>query len=719
MEKNYDFRKEMLQFHRPNLRCEGYVPGIDELSISEKCTIVYMQGGGGVLETAAKDLQDYLRISMGVAVRLSVVQELPQNRKDCIVIATKEQMQAPWKHDHVPASYEIDVASDSVVICGFDERGCAQGIYLIEDQMTAIRAPFLRQKKIYYAPAFSPRMVHSGFGQEMYPDAHLSAIAHAGMDAILLMVTGVNRTVVGECDFNEIIDRAAKYGLDVYAYSMLDAWKHPDDDGALAFYQENFGGLFRECPGFKGIVLVGESVEFPSKDPHVAPFKHAENAIDGIPSGKPSPGWYPCCDYPRWLEMLQRVIYPYKPDADIVFWTYNWGSQPEEARLALIDTLPKGITLMATFEMMDVRELEDIKTTSVDYTISFPKAGTYFLSEAKRAKERGIRLYTQANSAGRTWDYGVVPYNPFPEKWVQRYEAMLEAKEMYDLCGVMESHHYGFCPSFISQIEKLMFTMPNPSGQETLRTVAAELYGAKNVDDALEAWHILSEAHSYYPCVNEDQYGPFRIGPAYPLVLELNAKIPSAPGAYFGSRICYTDYSMSTAYQVRWLSTMRVGLRQSRIDTEIRCLEKMRIMQKEAREKLELIAQRLEGVRKTDCLRLCNIIHFMENTATTAIHCKQWAKRRWKLFVLTDREELMQCIEEMTAIAKEEIQNAEATIPLVQYDSRLGWEPSMEYLGDEAHIRWKIKQVNYVLENELPTFSEVIRRHAKSLDQGI
>ncbi|MBQ5931334.1 MAG: hypothetical protein IIX00_03650 [Tidjanibacter sp.] len=48
-----------------------------------------------------------------------------------------------------------------------------------------------------------------------------------------------------------------------------------------------------------------------------------------------------------------------------------------------------------------------------------------------------------------------------------------------------------------------------------------------------------------------------------------------------------------------------------------------------------------------------------------------------------------------------EIENAKAALPLVDADSRLGWEPTMNYLGDREHIEWKIRQVQYVLEKEI------------------
>ena len=43
----------------------------------------------------------------------------------------------------------------------------------------------------------------------------------------------------------------------------------------------------------------------------------------------------------------------------------------------------------------------------------------------------------------------------------------------------------------------------------------------------------------------------------------------------------------------------------------------------------------------------------------------------------------------------------EHQIPLVETDSRLGWEPSMEYMGDKARIEWKIRHTKYLIETEI------------------
>lgn len=65
-------------------------------------------------------------------------------------------------------------------------------------------------------------------------------------------------------------------------------------------------------------------------------------------------------------------------------------------------------------------------------------------------------------------------------------------------------------------------------------------------------------------------------------------------------------------------------------------------------------------------------------------------------------------LDEMVSIARDEIENAKATIPLVEADSRLGWEPSMEYMTDKGHLQWKIKQVERVLEEEIPKYRRML-----------
>ena len=55
----------------------------------------------------------------------------------------------------------------------------------------------------------------------------------------------------------------------------------------------------------------------------------------------------------------------------------------------------------------------------------------------------------------------------------------------------------------------------------------------------------------------------------------------------------------------------------------------------------------------------------------------------------------------MVELLEAEIKNAEETIPLVEYDSAIGFEASMHYMGDKSHIEWKIRQLRYVIDAEI------------------
>ena len=341
-ERNYAFRQRIDQIHRPDRRHLDARPEGHEVGIEDGWRIAVPQNASSYLLDVAKDLQDYLFTSMRVSTLLLRADDLSRTGGQIIVLGTRETASDAGTALTVPRSYRLQIAGDRIDVCGYDERGTGQACYYLEDLMNLREAPFLTPGNETRQPVFSPRMVHSGWGIDQFPDAHLNAIAHAGMDAVLVFVKGVNRTTMGHLDINDLIARAARFGLDVYLYSYLISRKHPSDPDAEAFYESTYGELMRAHPGARGIVFVGESCEFPSKDTNTTQKLRSER----LPTDtKPNPGWWPCADYPDWLNMVKRIIHRHNPSADVVFWTYNWGWAPEDARLALIRSLPDDISL--------------------------------------------------------------------------------------------------------------------------------------------------------------------------------------------------------------------------------------------------------------------------------------------------------------------------------------------------------------------------------------
>ena len=123
------------------------------------------------------------------------------------------------------------------------------------------------------------------------------------------------------------------------------------------------------------------------------------------------------------------------------------------------------------------------------------------------------------------------------------------------------------------------------------------------------------------------------------------------------------------------------------------------------RESLKAAIEKIPGRKRDNAYRILAVCLFYRNTLRTAIGLKEFYKRKEALLE-THGEERNKLVNEMIDICKAEVENAIDTIPLVEFDSRLGYEPSMEYMCDKAHIDWKLDQIKDVIENELPKYYE-------------
>ena len=709
-EKNYEFRRFLEKVHTPNRRDNTVVCGKNEVEITEGWAILIEENCANVILNVARDLQDYLLVSMNVSVLLKKKADLtPDLEQGSQVIILAERPCELTKKN----SYRLNVAKDRVVILGADPLGTAHGSYFLEDLMNLKEAPILPMQNIVRQPVMAPRMVHSGWGMDQFPDSQLRLMAHYGFDSVLVTIRGEDETATGYQDINNLIDRAAEYGLGVYLYSNIKAAVHPDDPGAEATMEGIYGKMFAHYNKAKGIILVGESVEFPSKDERTTgvPLADTSAVMDGdnLPDNRPSPGWWPCRDYPEYINLLKKVIRRHCPEADIVFWTYNWGWAPEEDRVALIKSLPDDITVMVTFEMFEKLKRENITNVTVDYTLSFEGPGHYFTSEAEAVKQRNMPLYTMSNAAGLTWDFGVIPYEPVPFQWAKRYDALLNMHEKNGLCGTIDAHHYGWWPSVIAEQAKWTLWKPFTSTQEITEKLAAREFGQDAVPLVIKAWQKWSEAMPYYCSTDEDQYGPFRIGPSYPLQLQIDnirqactgaLKLPENKFALTGNGIFFTKYQpLEFAHQTPGFC---------RTEVEIRSLTKMRELWNEGIAYFEQAMEKMPENKRYAGEKMLNLGCFMGNCITTAINVKKWYRLNMQLRIESDPAKAKEICNTLIELAHAEMENARNSIPLVEADSRLGWEPTMHYMTDATHLKWKIEQVRRVAEETIPNMIELL-----------
>jgi len=672
-ENAYDFRKRLEIVHEEGLRDAALRPTTDEIELKNGLSIVVPAGEKGLVFRAAQDFQDYLAVSMGVA---AIVLEKGAENGAAVKVEIALADNLP------PRTATFDTTETGVRIVASDERAAQQALFHLEDLMNLRRAPFLKKGQERRRQLFSPRMTHSGWSIDVFPDAHLRQIAHAGMDAIVIFIKDIDHTAGAEHqDVNDVIRRAKRQGLDTYLYSYIKAFAHPADPTTKDVFDATYGRVAGHYPEAKGIVFVGESCEFPTRDERALPLKHTDPKPKG--DSRPYAGWYPCRDYPDWLKAVKAAIDVHAPGMDIVFWSYNWGRQPEEPRRELIRALPRDVSLQATFEMFEPQvKRNGMSAPSADYSLSFAGPGRYFASEADEAHKLGLRLYTMANAGGLTWDFGTVPYQPCPYQWNNRYQAMRKAHDDWGLCGVMECHHYGWWPSFISQIEKEALTEGGMAFEDLLRAIAARDFGVANVEAACAAWKLWSDAARDYVATDENQYGPFRIGPAYPYNVGgeriRREEFPCAPYAHFGIRICRLNYLASSSYKETGWRKFDVA----RHEQELPLLDDMAAAWAKGAAVFESIAARETGRRAVQARDMARLGRYFWRTILTATHVKRGHLAEYR----KDAEGVLKW-------AKAEYANATAALALVEEDSRLGWEPSMEYAGGPEQIRWKLARM--------------------------
>mgnify|MGYP003313630720 CR=1 FL=1 len=192
-EKGYEFRERLLQIHKKNIRDYSIRVEADELVICNETVISIPEDD--VIYTAAKDFVDFMLTSMNVSVMVKY------NCENADISLRLKEENENLEGGNGYMGYHISV-DDSISICGYDSRGAAQALYYLEDVMIRKQAPFIKKGTISRKTSFAPRMIHSGYGLDNYPNEHLSAIAHAGMDAILVYVKGIDCSRGGYLDFN-------------------------------------------------------------------------------------------------------------------------------------------------------------------------------------------------------------------------------------------------------------------------------------------------------------------------------------------------------------------------------------------------------------------------------------------------------------------------------------------------------------------------------------
>lgn len=676
MENKYDFIRRHWQYHKPGMRNVERIAAEQECMLDESWLLGCAPDAPDILFRAVVDFQNYLLVSMDLS--------LPVTR-EC-----KEKTLWLEVDLSLTGGFAFEVKPDGIKLSVSGEKSAFPAVVYLEDHMSLEGSPVLPLGKTIRKPLFDVRSVHSGCGIDDYPDEELAAMIHAGYNQLFIFLKDVDVVAAGQkCHVNSLIERASRYGISVFMHNYITTWVHPDDSDAQEKFDKCYGGIFKLYPGAAGLSLCGETLQFPSKDPHTTGKKFEESVIDGIPDTRPAPGWYPCSDYPAYIQGIEKAVHKVAPGAKVCFSTYNWGWAPLEIRKNFLDNFPEKVSLSVCYEIFSRKTLEGLRTPVMDYTISETEPGYYFTSECEEAHKRGIELSGNVNTAGISWSFGTVPFVPVPQRWLRRNQVLREANKKWNLRSLYCTHHYGWWSCVASDLVKWCgWEDFEPDYDELFEKIAIRDYGKKDAPHVLKAWEFFSEAMDHYTASNEDQYGPWRVGPAYPFIFHPNItrtmsrkdiEFPTEPGCHFGGSMI-----VKTFYQPYENENQSPGF--LRFPAEIRSLEKMLALWNKGLTEVENCTGTAEGER------LWALALFIRNSVRTTLNIKRWWLLNMKLQTCVSAADAEKVLDQMETLLDEEESNTRETIPAVEIDSRLGWEPSMEYVADRWHLEWKLRQ---------------------------
>ena len=677
-EAPYSFRDRLVTVHRTDRRDFSLKASAEEFAFANGSQIAVADDAPELVRRAAEDFREYLVLSMGVNASVRNVSAPP---KPGLVPSVEIRLAPAEKR-----GYSVETGPDGVKIAAADDKMAAQAFYHLEDLMNLRRGPFLKKGTERRSPVFDHRFTFSGFGDDIFPDGHLNQIAHHGFTGIEIWLDDYDVISQGvRQDVNDLLERAAQYGLDAFFQPRNRAFVHPDDPGSAEMYDKAYGALAKYYPKAYGISFCGEVCNFPSKDKRANGGDHRDRSTVKPGDTRPFPGWFPCYDWADWVKAVMPIVHRYNPGCKFVFCTYNWGFQDEKARAELIAALPKGVTLIPTFEMFEKHvKRNGLVSPVADYSLAFPGPGKYFATEAAQAKAAGLELWSNCNSAGLTWDFGNIPYQPAPWQWKKKWDALKSAHGKWNLTGLRENHEYGWYPSFVSELEKECMWEGGMDFDAHVRAIAARDFGEANAAKAITAWKAWSRAADDYVPTDENQYGPCRIGPAYPFNYfgkdlqpgwKAPADFPLTPGFMFD--ICHFDYGKP----IKGLGTDAVSLEESELK-EIELFESQASDYRHGTEIFRMIAASLPDGRRDEAVRMAALGEYLMRACLTAVHVKR-GRIAWRK---GDRAEVLR-------LARAEYANAKAALAAVDADSRLGWLASSDYTGSRAQIEWKLRKM--------------------------
>jgi len=733
VEEPYQFHKSLKEgpVHKPG-RSRDASKAPDEMEIAaEGWTLLIPADAGSVLRHAAEDFREYLNAAMNVRVEMEMVPSLTGWRelKRVIVAGTAKTLPGCDSTLASPKDYALEASPEGFAVCGFDERGAAQGLYNLESRMSLREGPFLKKDlRSTRRSLYRTRMVLNWLGWMEWPDAYLSRIAHAGYDAIYASVYSNPNGAEGTAHYvvvrrqdpkrmKDLLTRASRYGISVYAPVLYRfTGDRQSEEGLRALMRD----ILTRLPEIRGYVLLTEG------------FFYDTWFGAGGHGGQDLRAW--ARNWSRAVGIVAEECHRVDPAIEVLPWEYNIDFRPQQVDLKryFIQQLPPEVIPLVTWEngkSFEIEGLKGLRGYVTDYSISQVGPSEVAAAQITEAHSRKMRIYAKADTFA-SWQFGTLPYLPIPYQWHRRYRAL----EQERVDGTLESWSYGYNPNFVSELRAWDSWSGAPPFEELLRSIARRDFGAGSESLVLEAWQRFSEAirrlpdtgpsmgtnsapgnplffekprprtmtieHSWWDQDLWKTHRAARIDPLWPFTRASFTFIPDFSGRE----------NMAERY-----ARQRTGVMRMAKPGQLEGVSVLPVFQKltlEVADALEagLVSYRQAALqapesKRQGAFREVLLVEQMQRTLRSSHAILAFEDLRFRLAQNeSDQTELKRLVDQMLRILKEEISRTEESLETARRDSRIGYELEMDYVYGPHVLEEKLEVLRRAMDREIPAY---------------
>ncbi|EEF59094.1 hypothetical protein [Pedosphaera parvula] len=664
-----------------------------EANLQSGWKIYTPRGRGEVLKHAVADFAHYCLVCQQTKKGSLSEASKPGNNTITLLVRPSSD---------VPEAYSLKIEKKSIHLESSSEIGLARGLVELEHRMAERGGPFLSTTCETNRPTFSTRCVFpysslmtDVLGQDLIdpcPDGYLDTIFHQDADGIWIyallsdlvpspVFDGMG--VGGEKrlqKLRDLVNRAAKHSLKVYIYlneprsqplAFFD--KYPDVKGqvegntaALCTSTEavqkhlrgSFEKLFREVPGLGGVFLITASENLANC------YSHAHGGKTSCPRCSQRS---PADVIAESIRCMAEGTWAANPKARFVVWDWSWHSVlGENVPEQIIKQLPKGVALMADFERGTTIERGGVAMKVDEYSISVVGPSPRAQLRAKQSKDSGLDFFAKVQLS-TTWECGTVPFIPVPNLLARKATAMRDL----NVTGAMATWTIGSYPSPNTEAFALRQWNPQLDEEDILRRIAARRYNPEAVAPAVSGWTKLSDAFTEeYPYSSAPYSGPLQHGPSL-LLYRRDIPPPLGTVTLLNPKDDWTHWT--APYSPELMSKLLRHLCE-RWDDGLHDLQDA--------------MEASTGVRRWTAQRDYGVAWMVGYTYRAYADDLDFYKARDKGDIL-----------HMKQIAAAQIVSTEEALRFVRADSRLGWEPELQYFYRPSDVLERLLSLDAVVDS--------------------